>query len=472
MAAPLLIAKTTGAGNPEVFTMTGATTAKLGDDLPGSLETGSEAGTLLLNRVINAFGGVYACVDDGIYKLQTGSRDGEWSNLAIDGGLPYTNQETTDTTFQYGPYFIVIDGEPYLFGLYSSAHGLAGVRTWKINLRTGTSTISGNLNLGVNRGPIGTHILYNGILHLWNISSNVFHLVDPANTPPTISATTSTSMMGHEVEYDVFDNKLYATGRNSSTGYPGIYQFDAGNWFKVLDLFTTDVGDLNTRRRCLFNDGTSMYAIVPGATNWRMFQLDLIAGSLSITQELTGIVLPPSITSVNDGFWMTYQNQLSDGSTEILLYFGRSGSLSQYKFIDDTVALSLEDTGAFDKTNANWKFGGGDRIFESGAPTISVYDKIRTTGGQRVTFRVFPPVTGTIEGLDLNDLTVKFFFGTEQETPMTQALLTGTVTGGTALRNGNDVVGVSADGATDYTAVIQASGFGDNDKIELVAQVI
>lgn len=470
MAASVLVLKRTSP--VQVYTMVGTTLTQLGDDLPASSETGSDAGDVHVNRVISAFGGVYACVDDGVYKLQVGgTTDGEWSNLAIDGGLPYTGQDTTETKWQYGPYFKVIDNEPYIFGVYN-ATTVNSIRTWKLNLLTGASSISGDLSRLIDGDEVvGAQIMYNGSLHIWvrDGSTHRHFTVNPDTTPPTassmINAAISPSLMaGHEVAFDIFNGKLLATARFVTDSFPYIFQFDAGTWIPLFSITSVFVANSTSRRRALFNDGTTGYAIVPGSGNlWHMWQINSTAGVLSVGSELTTTVLPPAIQALSTGFWAVYQNQLSDGTSEILLNFtNTSGIVTQYKFVDSSTQLTLLDSSTLSTSLVMSPEGGGARALIESGPTVTVYAKERVSGGEKVTFRCSGGQTSQV---------VRFFFGTDHEVPITQAQLTGTVTGGSATRNGNQVEDVDADGTTDYTVTVQALGFEDLDRIELTARI-
>jgi hypothetical protein len=486
MAAPLLVANQT-TGTPQVLVMTGATAStQVGDDIVASLET-AHVNDLRTNRVINAFGSVYAGHEDGIYRLQDGSRAGEWSKTSIDGGLTFAAPNGTSSRI-YGPFYTVISDEPYAWGVYRTSTSQMW-RIWKINLLKDFSDPSRNsesANLNVMDATSSTYItnsmLFNGILYTfpdWTSASPTISAWNPVTE--TVTNTSWAGINAQEVSFDIWNNQAYAVvRRNNPTLSVVIRKLEAGVWSGSTITLKSGAssGPDDARSQLLFNDGTSMYAIwydtdVPG---FKMNQIDLIGGVETLGADLTSL-LPSTIQNSStalDQRWAVYKDQQADGSTDILLYYApdRTSTWTQFLWQGNTLPLLQEDSGASSELAIpSFSQGGGDRTFEFGQPTITVYKRTRTTAGQRVTFRVFPPQLGTIEGLDLDNLTVRFFYGTEQEVPDTQALLTGTVTGGTALRNGNDVVGVSADGTTDYTAIIQAFGFGDNDKIELVAQV-
>ena len=67
--------------------------------------------------------------------------------------------------------------------------------------------------------------------------------------------------------------------------------------------------------------------------------------------------------------------------------------------------------------------------------------------------------------------TVRFFLGSGGDAPDVQASLIGASTGGSSLRNGNQVENVDCDGTTDYTITIQPVGFNNLDYIEVIGRV-
>ena len=66
-------------GDAQVFTLIGSEFTPLGDPLVGATKELTSTSTLGTNRVINAFGRVYAAMTDGLYVLQEGSNEGAWS---------------------------------------------------------------------------------------------------------------------------------------------------------------------------------------------------------------------------------------------------------------------------------------------------------------------------------------------------------------------------------------------------------
>lgn len=84
------------------------------------------------------------------------------------------------------------------------------------------------------------------------------------------------------------------------------------------------------------------------------------------------------------------------------------------------------------------RLGGVSGTFANGA-TITV-----TAGSKSATISAVPTGGGA-------DYTVKFYFDPDRGIPKTQAQLTGTATGGSAQRSGNDIINVTADdGVTEY----------------------
>lgn len=499
MPEPLLIVDHRD-GTPQVLSMISTATEQIGDDLPASAESsygpgsGKDNDCAASNKVINAFGGLYASLADGIYKLQTGSAAGVWSKDSADGGVTFS---VGTSSHSYGIFYGVTNNTPYLFGAYDVDATQGNYRAWRLNLLTNTSEETSTI--GVSGGAtdqVKGSIFYQNTFHTFIKSSgSLATTIRVTLDPLTINGEIITHNAGATTApggacYDVFMGNLYRIiARDTASDGIGdwsIEKFTSGA-FQSLITFD-DLGEggaLSAVKNCLFNDSTNQYVILwdKNTSGWRMYQLDVVAGEISLGSELTSTVLPVAIqaggvAAVNTGRWWPYKEQQADGSFENILYYSPSGKegssadpLTRFKFADNATQLEQQDTGQGTGAMAlpEGTQGGGQRIYIPDAATATVYAKERVSGGEKITFRVHAPLEPS-GGSVTTGLKVKFFLGTDGGVPETQAQLIGSVTGGSATRNGNQVENIDADGS-DYTAIIQPSGFDDFDRVDVVPRL-
>lgn len=482
MAAPLLIQEVhnfTG-GNPKfkVYIMTGTTIEQLGNDITDTF-VHSYSHNRASNLVINAAGGVYCGGKTGIFKLQTGTQFGDWSNTPANGGYTFAAPGGANTA-ALGPIFTSISDVPYIFGVYASNTSIT--RVWRINLLTGVGTEGSNQSvLPQNRG-----ILYDGAYYSTSLTndSNIYVINPTTLTITTIAQPTTgaNSWYGLQAGYNIFNGKLYGINQNSPSGgaqgKPVVFEYGGGLFANIIELETTNQDEdvVANSRYALFDDGTNMYALYYWIANggWKLKQLNPSGDTFVAGSDLTSI-LPAAVrtgASANSAFAVYKQLQTDGSNRTYLLYASNTptGNYTVYEFINSN-NISFVATGADSRyAIPDWQAGGGSSELDVTATQILVYKRERVTGGEKVTYRVYPPVD-PLPGYDETGHTVKFYTGGADRVQTAQALLTGTATGGTSVRVGNEVQEVTADGTTDYTITIQASGFGDLDQITLVANV-
>ena len=488
MVAPLLIGDFNSTDSDrihQVYVMTGTDLEPLGDDIDESASAQFFGDTLYQNMVIAAWGSVYAVGEEGLFRLTNGSL-GDWSRDSADGGYTYPIPGGANTR-TIGVYFTSIGNIPYLFGTYTTGNTTS--RVWRLNLLTGIGEDGAN---DANPGE-ETQYFYDG--QVFSAQDGLLSVTDPSSFTitdiPTPGGSDDPNSVYREgvVAFNEFNGKLYMLGQahgtgSTSLGLPTLYEYGAGqftaiaNNFEVTNRIYAQIGT----RWALFDDGTRMYAIYwneeTGNNGWKMFQLDFTGGTFVVGTELTNTVLPaalrPGNGALDSGRWSTYIDQKNDGTYDIFLNYGTSstgGAITQYQFVDNTTELTYIQSGADARfAMPESKTGGGERTVDLSAPSVCVYSRERNLGGETVTFRAFPPIL-PLDGYDPTDHVVNFYFGLDQDVPVSQALLTGTATGGSAVRVGNSVTAVEADGVTDYTITIQAFGFNDLDKINLVAEI-
>lgn len=475
MVAPVLISDFTATTEVQVYTLLGAKVTALGDPFSITEEVVLDGA---FNTVIHAFGSVYCYTKDGVHRLQSsdGTTGDTWSIATEDGGFAFPNTGGSSDD-NIGIYYVTIDNEPYLFGVYPDAS--AGFRAWRYNLLTSTYEESDSIG-SVNIGDDGIHVYYNGLVVTMS-AAGVGTIIDPSSLNiSAISGGAGTSWDYGSTslpDLNVFNGELYMLHEANSDGFPSISKFGGGTFSRELSLDSQAINAIGNHC-ALFDDGTDMFAIYYqdlagfASDGWICRQIDVTNGILSLGSDLSTTVLPPGVrvgssTVASTGRWVAFKNQLTDGSYEIILWFSpdSSGSVwEQYLWNGTSTAMSLQDIGGDSQFHLpNTKQGGGERVFESDSPTVAVYARSRVAGGEEVTFRCFGGQT---------DQVVRFYVGSGGEVPEVQAQLSGTATGGTATRNGNQVESVDCDGATDYTITILATGtFDDNERIELTARI-
>ena len=138
------------------------------------------------NRVVQVGNDIYAVQNDGAYKLQG---DGvTFSNLAINGGLPFTTQAGgTDLVCRTGLEVIYISDAPHLVGAYRTTAGQ--LRAFLLDLNTG----------------------------IWSEGAASVGLL-----------TVPTSASGGFWNQIVFQGQLYIFGSDSTTSLPRCFRYNPG----------------------------------------------------------------------------------------------------------------------------------------------------------------------------------------------------------------------------------------------------
>jgi hypothetical protein len=115
---------------------------------------------------------------------------------------------------------------------------------------------------------------------------------------------------------------------------------------------------------------------------------------------------------------------------------------------------------------ASAKAPGGERIFTPSELDILITAKAPVLGGERIFFQ-------TSGSIGPSDKTVEFYYNRQGEPAVTLATLSGVAAGGVAVRVGNQVQNVQADGSTVYeiTWNITADLISAGDRVQLVPRV-
>jgi len=170
MAQPLLMLAHRNGALPQVFRVSGASAQTLGDPLPtGIIETGGANldESLLMNRVIQFQGDVYAVAVNGIYKkddptISTGTWTQDHAFTTVVGA--------TENYQLFGPYEIVLNGVPSLYVVWASS---TSGTTWNAAILNGNTDVWSDVGEQVasahsSTTSWGAQIVYRGVLYLAN----------------------------------------------------------------------------------------------------------------------------------------------------------------------------------------------------------------------------------------------------------------------------------------------------------------
>ena len=475
------VMQTTGA-NSRVIRYVGLSEVDLGATF-GALESGG-TNISARNRVIQVGGAVYAVLNAGVYALQP---DGTtWSNAALDGGLVFSDPSTAgDAVVRSGLSVVYISDVPHLVGVYRSSGGqLIG---YTLNVNTGTWAEAAE-SIGLADVPTGANggfwneIVFRGQLHIFG-SDAVTNLprafrFNPATGAYTSDTTAIFDAVDRGLDACVFNNRLHAVYR-TSTDSLRLAEWVNGTW---TDISEVDAGPIDAatdiHRRCVFTDQTNLYAIVGSDSTWRCWQLD---GSFT-TSDISIAVLPDELRSAAvgggsfvgtpDGRMFAFADvDTVPGSLDIYLRYAADGTAGTpwtiYEWQGNAATMtSPGSVGDVAHALVSAKATGGEYIFTPSELDILITGKAPVLGGERIFFKAFgePGPTNKV---------VEFYYNREGEPTTSLATLTGTAAGGVAVRVGNEVQDVQADGVTVYEVTwnINADAISTGDRVQLVPRI-
>ena len=492
MAQPLLkIAHRNGA-LPQVSRVAGASPQVFGDPLPsGIIETGTTLdNSWFANRVIQFQGDVYAVAVDGVYKkTDPTSAAGPWTQDHAFASVVGAGQNY----HLHGPYQIVLNGVSSLFVIWATT--TAG-NTWNASILNGNTDVWTDVgeqvsvsNVGTNQ--LGSQIIYRGVLYVatnanimtFDPGAGSFGSIVPAG--PNLLSQQERAALG------IFNDRLFAFGRNGGTGFMGLYEITGGSVVHLFDnAFNDGTGAAAVDGKyALFPspDGSVMYGMnytTTGGTGWLFSKFIDTAGTISFSSDLSSPVIPAGFRvgggsgTASDRWWAFYDQETTPGTARLLIYRSPDGAsssiITQYVFVDEVSEITQEDSGG----NAAWAqanvmTGGGERIFTPGELHIEIVDRVAVLGGEAVRFKAW----GDVGAVDKN---VEFRFNTQNEVPLTLTTLTGTpsvVSGPAAAPTLNvglkRLESVEADGSSVYETVwaISSDGVTAGQRAQLVPRV-
>lgn len=466
MVAPPILTARFRNGTISVGRLLGGTTFSQIGNTFSSAEAPGAYDLVATNRAIQFRDGLYVYQRDEIRKFNSGTSD--WDVVHT-----LTNQNTTEGfSTHIGLFILNVNDTPRLYALYTNtsiqlqaAYSEDGT-SWTDEATTGV-TATQNVGRGNSRR------INNTIISLWSDRSVIY-------TPTTNSAVSILLPGGSgttsAADICVYNGRtfLIALDGSTSTGIPKLYELSAGAWNDVGVVFTNIGNGTNNEansRFCLFTDSTDLFvlmcqndeAISTAQSGTLAFRLqDNGMGGFTPTNITTSVV-PASIragtgTNIETHRWFAFtDNETDPDNPSIYIWFLNDDSTGSYSYFEWNGPAALMTPGNIGPAHglalAETRDGGSEYIFTSGELSVEITDVTPIVGGIRLSFRAYGD-----PGPD--DKIVTFRFNAEGFTPDVICTLTGTATGGVAVRVGNTVEDVDADGTTIYTVDWNASANG------------
>jgi len=386
----------------------------------------------------------------------------------------FTSPDTANSRFS-GLYAVNISNVPYLTMVYGTTASTSAFKGVKYDGSSWSETAE--ITAANSIGRIKAEIVYRNQLHIIDAVPNAI-IWNPITE--TISSP-SNSFGEANIGLCVFNDRLFGVSSASGGGVVTSLSEFTGTWTVVVSGFSTSPfgttgapPTTNSGNQCLFTDGTNMYCLISGLYDlaqggltageggWRCYQFD---SNLAVT-NLTTTVVPAGLRAVADGgsgsgvlgafrdrFFSFTDIDTTPGSQTTWLHYaalGPTGAVAFDLFVwngpGSTMTLSGGSGGSSEHSVASLSTSGGEYIGSTGDLDVWITGVASDPLGTLISFQA----SGD-SGATLNN-TVTFRVDYEGEPKITQATLVGTATGGTAVRVGDSVTSVKADG-TAYTIV-------------------
>ena len=420
------------------------------------------------NGLIQFQGELYAMAGDGIYKkddptVTTGGWTQQISFTTPDIGAPRYS----------GLHAIEVGGVMTVVGVFGENTAPDRWRWVKFDGTTWTQAgVYTELTTAMDFIQ-ATQVYRGGLYMFWMSASNSIYSLsyDPSSD--------SFSQLAHPFENGnlvmsmcEYQGRLFAIGTDFTST---LAEFTGGSWSTVFADYTNPALGNNGSNNAdglwaLLTDGVYMYAltafIVAGVTRgWHCHRFDSSLNVVDLTFEVIPAALRPtglggSGPSPNSQrFYAVYDSDTDPANPEIFLYHAVNGisgtSFTVYQWNYDPAnalgfglnLLSTQDVGGdVYHSVPDTLPQGGCRIFTPGELDVKIVNRVGILGGEQITFRAYGGGTGR---------KFKMFYSIGGDPNLLEATLMTPVTGGSATFNGglNQVEGIAADGATDYTIV-------------------
>jgi hypothetical protein len=440
-------------------------------------------------------GTIYSVGDDGIYTKDNplviagpSTRQHQFGTLG--GGVV----DSVESNRKTGIHTLVVNNVPYLCMAYGTD---TANENWS-GVTFNTKTLAWNETSDIALAAAGTEVIaeitYRAKLY-WITGPAVanghrLNIFDPlASTITQIDlnqgGTTGFQDGTGNFSMSILNDKLYVFGLDMFSGNEEwhVAELDGSALTRLATVQSiAAVGAAATDGKPgFFTDKTYLYCFVwddnPTA-GWNAYRVT-DAGAVTQINTVLPVALrkgagPPTPTQAR---WaITYDPDSNPGTLDIYLWYAANGTEGTtwdlYQWVDGSpgseTEMTLVDSGG-DVAHAipsMVTMTGGERLFTVGEMDILITGRDPVLNGQKIRFKAWGDA-------GFANKTVEFRRSGESEPAGPLCTLKETAEGGTAIRVGNTVQQVDADGVTEYAVVwdVGADGFGSGARAQLTAYI-
>jgi hypothetical protein len=482
------------AGNQQNLISTDATTQSHGDDLGVAAEAYS-VGDAPRNRVQQLRGDVYSVGLDGVYTKDVPLLlAGPWSRVHQFGSLGGGTPDSVETNRKTGIHVLTVNNVAHLCMVYGTDTGNENWTGVRLNTSTLAWSETGDIALAAAGTDMIAEITFEGKLY-WITGPTVglghrLNCYDPALQTITQINLDDGGTNGFQssvgnFSMTVMDGKLFVLGLDLFSGNEEwhIAEVAAG----VLVRLTTVQAIAAVGAAAIdgkpgfFTDKTYLYCFIwddNPVAGWNAYRVDDVGAVTQINAVLPTDLAkgagPPTPTQAR---WaVTYDPDSVPGSLDIYLWYAENGTEGTpqrlSKWVDGTPGNETEMTAVGtggDVAHAlpsMVTMTGGERLFTVGELDALVGPRSPVLNGQKLR------VTGFGDPGVANK-NIEFRFSTESEPAEQLCILKGAAEGGIAVRVGNQLTLVDANGTTEYSAIWDtgANGVQPGDRAQVVAYI-
>jgi hypothetical protein len=465
MAFPQLFAlQFKGTGNPGVYEIpAGLTPIQRGADLPGVSLIAYTTGipNRMESSVVNFKGEIFCVYLGRVFRYVSGTSD-SWEQVYFD------SIQSTNLSTRYSRLLIYTDltGDSRIGFIYNNSSG-------HTKYATSSTGLSGEWDQVVSFGAvgdadkIGTIVYQNKFYHI--DAADRIVIIDPIAETRSTATYNGNKFWEGWFRFVVHKDRLFLWSVHFPDGEFQLEEFDGAN-FQPLGHITSGNTPATfgpTGKVAIWSDGTDIHIIANGqhtptdfgSRYWKV-NVDGVTDPVAAV-EATSTVIPASLRNrgnVSNSYqfdrWFVYVDNNNDPLNPIYyLAVLQNADLSAiwglYRFVDDTTELTSEGGWAAADFSPPHLLHGGNELLvvEPETAYATIVSSVGVLGGLQIGYRVH----GT---LATDPVTIKLYYDdTQGASPMTQAALTGAVTGG-GTKNGDQVDDVIPDdGATLHTLI-------------------
>jgi len=444
-------------GTPALYRLLGGSTLSHVADLTGppTLESPAAWVVFAVNRCIQFNGSVFVVHQDKIHK-----KDNTTGAFAVAHTIS-THSTINGYSEHLGLFVINNAGTPTLVSIFENTGN-----AWWFTATTDGTTWSSDAYCGATtQGYFARPILYRNVLY-W-VDHNITRAFDITGPSTTSISTPIIGTPPHSC-LCVFQGRLFLLGLDSWSGGTSwkVWELTFGAW-SLVHTISAGYGSIAlngaaTQAGVLFADGSELIAVYPAQNATAQnstYAVKLTVNGAGFTEtDVTSTVFSSASELLNGGvntssqcrFDAVVDDEDSATSPAIHLFYlshEASGTRTYYAWNGSGSAVGAGVSCAADAKYALASGpGGGERFWTSGDLHIEITGLSTVSTGTQISFKAHG-ASGS------SDKTVKLYFSTSEQDPVGQCTLTGSVTGGSATRNGNQVENVDANGSTTYTCI-------------------